>query len=218
MGCIWLLTLALEALYTRCRTTFPPHRVTLRTDASGENWGGGLGKGRGHGNRISPPLSTQSESHAHHPQGNAHSHLFHHCLRETVPLPCNVLAKNRLNRSLNPCCLTPLALPLREVTSRCKGHNRGSRLQGLAEHTVEGGGSEITELCPPVNRGPSSRRSGQVRMRDCPQVGENFCCQLLLICSGLKVNYSVLEFGDGRCAGDIPGVCRVTPAQAYLGW
>jgi len=59
---------------------------------------GGLGEGGGHPNRISPPLLTKSESHAHHPKGNTRSNLFINRCRKTVTLPRNVLTENRLNR------------------------------------------------------------------------------------------------------------------------
>jgi len=72
--------------------------VTLWTDASGENWGGGLGGGEGQHKRISPPLLTQPENIAHHLKGSAGSYLFIYRRRKTVPLPPKVFAENQLNR------------------------------------------------------------------------------------------------------------------------
>jgi len=57
------------------------------------------GRERGHRNRISTAVPTQSETHAHHPKRNARSHLITNRRRQTVPLICDVLAKNRLNRN-----------------------------------------------------------------------------------------------------------------------
>jgi len=53
----------------------------------------------GHRSRISSPLLTQSESHAHHSKRSARGHFFIYRLRKTMPLPHNVLAKTRLNRN-----------------------------------------------------------------------------------------------------------------------